>query len=565
MSELVTAEQGVEAVDRAVVDLLGAKACWHNTSLARRVSLLEACVVAVRGAAEHWVDLSCQAKGIEPGSPTRSEEIAGGPLATLRCLQLLAQSLRDVDRVGRPQLPGQPSTDSDGRLRVPLCPVRQLYDGVIFSGFTCEAWIEAGVDREELYRRQQRASDPRRQPPAVVTVLGAGNVSSIAVTDALGFIFQRGAVVLLKLNPVNDYLASVFAEALAPLIEAGCLRIVRGAAEVGQRAVGHADVDAVHVTGSADTHDAIVWGPQGEERRRRLAENDPLLTKPITSELGNVTPWIVVPGEYSERELQFQAENVAAMIANNASFNCIAAKMIVTWRRWPQRERFLDLIEETLAGVPRRRAYYPGAADRFEAYSGRTLNDDERDRLPWTLIRDTAPESAPRLFGEESFVCVSAETAVEAANDSEYLQRAVELANDQLWGTLGVGLMVHPNWRRSGDNQQRLDEAIARLRYGAVAINQWPGLVFALMSPPWGGHPGGTLAEPQSGVGWVHNTYFLEGVEKSLLEGPLVVWPKPLWLPTHHTAEVLAWRVVDLYARPSMWKLPGIVLAALRG
>ena len=90
--------------------------------------------------------------------------------------------------------------------------------------------------------------------------------------------------------------------------------------------------DAVHVTGSADTHDAIVWGPQGEERRRRLAENDPLLTKPITSELGNVTPWIVVPGEYSERELQFQAENVAAMIANNASFNCIAAKMIVPSR-----------------------------------------------------------------------------------------------------------------------------------------------------------------------------------------------------------------------------------------
>jgi aldehyde dehydrogenase (NAD(P)+) len=125
--------------------------------------------------------------------------------------------------------------------------------------------------------------------------------------------------------------------------------------------------------------------------------------------------------------------------------------------------------------------------------------------------------------------------------------------------------MVQPKWRRRGDNDRQLQRAIADLRYGAVAINHWPGLVFAMMSPPWGGFPGGTPQRPQSGVGWVHNTFFLDGVQKTVLDGPLVVEPKPLWLPTHRTAEVLAWRVFDLYARPGLMRLPAIMLCALGG
>jgi acyl-CoA reductase-like NAD-dependent aldehyde dehydrogenase len=565
MSERALIERDAEAVDRCVAELVEAKSRWRATSLADRVQLIERCLDAVAQSATRWVELSCDAKGIEPNSPTRSEEIAAGPLATLRYLRLLAQSLREIEQQGRPTLPAEPRAGAEGRLRVPLLPIRELYDGVIFRGFTCEAWMEPGIDLAELYRRQEVASDPARRPAAVVTVLGAGNVSSIAVTDALGFIFQHGAVVLLKLNPVNDYLAPVFAEAMAPLVEAGCLRIVCGGADVGRGAVQHADVDAVHVTGSGRTHDAIVWGLGGEERQRRRAEDDPLLKKPITSELGNVTPWIVVPAGYSERELRFQAENVAAMITNNASFNCIAAKMIVTWDRWPQRQRFLDLVEETLAGAPRRAAYYPGAAERYEEFSGCRVTPEERERLPWTLVRDAEPARDTRLFEEESFVCVTAETAVAGDDDVDFLRRAVELANDQLWGTLGAGLMVQPKWRRRGDNDRQLQRAIADLRYGAVAINHWPGLVFAMMSPPWGGFPGGTPQRPQSGVGWVHNTFFLDGVQKTVLDGPLVVEPKPLWLPTHRTAEVLAWRVFDLYARPGLMRLPAIMLCALGG
>ena len=86
-----------------------------------------------------------------------------------------------------------------------------------------------------------------------------------------------------------------------------------------------------------------------------------------------------------------------------------------------------------------------------------------------------------------------------------------------------------------------------------------------MMSPPWGGYPSGTLADAQSGIGSVHNTFMLEHVQKTVLEGPLAIWPKPFWFPTHKAPEPIAWKVLELYHKPSAWKLPGLILASLKG
>ena len=59
----------------------------------------------------------------------------------------------------------------------------------------------------------------------------------------------------------------VFERALAPLIEPGFLRIVRGGGEVGAYLTAHAGIDHVHITGAAPTFDAIVWGPRRAGRR----------------------------------------------------------------------------------------------------------------------------------------------------------------------------------------------------------------------------------------------------------------------------------------------------------
>ena len=131
-------------------------------------------------------------------------------------------------------------------------------------------------------------------------MLGAGNVTSIPVLDVLYELLAHNRVALLKVNPTQDALVPVFERALAPLIEPGFVRIVRGGGDVGAYLTGHAGIDHVHITGAAPTFDAIVWGPStgsgAAATARRKRESRPQLKKPITAELGGVSPIIVVPG-----------------------------------------------------------------------------------------------------------------------------------------------------------------------------------------------------------------------------------------------------------------------------
>ncbi len=552
-------------IDRALQELSAAKSKFRQMSMRERIALAAGCLEGVAATAREWVEAACKAKGIEPSNSARGEEVGSGPLATARYLRLLIQVLSDIDEMGVPRLPGELVTGPDGRLRVQVVPTRGLFDSVAFQGFKSHVWMQPGVTQANLPEHQ--ASYYRRGcvDEGISLVLGAGNVSSIAPTDAFSKLFHEGKVVLLKMNPVNEYLGPIFARAFAPLIDAGLLRIIYGGADVGSYAIQHVLVDEVHITGSVYSHDTIVWGPPGEDRERRKAQNDPLLKKEITSELGTVTPWIIVPGPYTDKELRFQAENLASSITNNASFNCIATKMVITWKKWPERQKFLDYLSEILAKVPPRKAYYPGAVDRYKKFAGKQAVDCPAGACPWTLVRDVDPERQPLYFEEESFVSVFAETALDAASETAFLEKAVNFANDRLWGTLGAAVMVHPAFRKQPPNEAAFQKALADLRYGTIGINHWPALSYALMSPPWGGYPDGTLADPQSGIGWVHNSYMLEKAEKTVLEGPLTMWPKPLWFPSNRSGERVSWKVVQLYHRPSIWKLPGLLMAAMRG
>jgi len=145
---------------------------------------------------------------------------------------------------------------------------------------------------------------------------------------------------------------------------------VCGGADVGEYLCLHPDVDEIHLTGSHRTHDAIVFG-QGEEGRRHRLAGTSRLSKRVTSELGNVSPVIVVPGPWSASDIRFQAENIATQMINNCGFNCCAAKVLVLPRRWPQAAALMDQLRAVLDGAPQRFAYYPGAEDRYDRWCRR--------------------------------------------------------------------------------------------------------------------------------------------------------------------------------------------------
>jgi aldehyde dehydrogenase (NAD(P)+) len=186
--------------------------------------------------------------------------------------------------------------------------------------------------------------------------------------------------------------------------------------------------------------------------------------------------------------------------------------------------------------------------------------------LPWTILSGLdAADAREAAFTEEPFCSILSETEVGSDDPVEFLDRAVDFANNRLWGTLSADIVVHPKSLKDPRIAQALERAIARLRYGAVTVNSWSGFIFAFGSPPWGAHPSSTPADIQSGNAWVHNTSMLEGIEKAVLRHPLTIVPKPATFPSHRTAHRVMERITVLEERAAWSKVPGVVMAAMRG
>ncbi|RMH42989.1 MAG: aldehyde dehydrogenase family protein [Deltaproteobacteria bacterium] len=549
-------------LDAAIAALRDRAREWARLAPRAKAELVRACIPRVLAAGDEWAATGARARGADP-----AEEWLAGVTPTVRQLRLFADTLDAIAAAGKPPLGRRARTLPNGRLAIDVFPASGI-DRASFAGFTCHCVMDEGVDRDAARRRQAAFYDVSDPDGGVSLILGAGNVSSIPPMDVLSKLVADGFVCLLKMNPVNEWVGPILERAFDPLIRRGYLRIVYGGADVGQYLVYHEEIDDIHITGSDRTHDLIVWGPPGPERDRRQRENDPVLTIPITSELGNVSPVAIVPHAYSDEELWFQARNVVTMVTNNASFNCNAAKMLITSRQWPQRDRFLDMIERGLAAVPPRKAYYPGAFDRYarltEGRDGvRRIGTAKDGTLPWAVIRDVPPGSDDDLFRVEPFCGILSETALDAGEPDQFLAEATAFMNERLWGTLNAMIVIHPSHERDPTIAASLDRAILDLRYGTVAINHWPALGYAFGTPPWGGHQSSTLADIQSGLGWVHNTYLLDGIDKSVVRGNLVVKPHPAWFYDNTRAGAIAPAVARMEASPSWWKLPGLMWRAL--
>jgi aldehyde dehydrogenase (NAD(P)+) len=546
----------IPELDRALSTLSERATAFARTPLADKVTWLREIAARFQELSPRLVRDACLAKGVELGTPLEGEEWLAGLVPIQRNLKQLAASLDQVRRFGAPSVdPSRLEPLPNGGLAVRVTP-HEPYDSLLYAPFGAQTWLEPGVEADRLGDAQ--AGFYKRQDPdgRVALVLGAGNVASIPALDVVYKSFVEGAVCLLKMSPVNAYLGPHFELALAPLISRGFLRIVYGGAEVGAYLVGHRAVDELHITGSAETHDRIVWGEPGAEREARKRNGTPLFSKPVTSELGNVSPVLVVPGKYRDRELRTMARGIAGMVVQNASFNCNAAKMLVTPRGFAQRTALLEHLKAELSRIPPRRAYYPGAGARYASLTKNAehvtrLGDAAADQLPWTLITDLNPTLDAPQFRVEPFCGILSEVSVGSGDPVEFLASATEFANERLWGTLNAMLYVAPATEQDSALSAALERSIAALRYGTIAVNQWPASAYALATSPWGGHPSATLADVQSGQGWVHNSLMLERIEKTVQRGPLSAFPAPPYFPGHRSLQLLGRALVDFETSPS--------------
>jgi acyl-CoA reductase-like NAD-dependent aldehyde dehydrogenase len=562
-----TATQQIDQVVRRVKE--GSRA-FARLSIDERIDLARKMRDGYREIAEESVIAACKAKGINPNSTLAGEEWLAGPMITIRILRLTLEGLEDIKRSGTPHIERSwLSTLPDGRLRVKVYP-KDLLEGVLLQKHVAHVHMKEGVTEANLKDHQ---AGFYRKPHAgrVCVVLGGGNVNSIPPTDVIYKMFVEGTACVLKMNPVNAYLGPLLERAFRAAVEKGFFAVTYGGAEEGTYLIQHPEVDEVHITGSDKTHDVMVWGPPGSEREARKQRNDPVLKKAISSELGNVTPVIVVPGPYSEPELAHQADNVAGMVVNNASFNCNAAKLLVVPKGWQRRSQLLELVERGISKAQVRKAYYPGAEDRWKQFTQgraglRVVGNAGAGELPYALIPNVDPAQLDdRIFHQEPWCTVLSETGLPGDDAVSFLDRAVKFVNDQVWGTLCATIVVHPKTLADPAAGAAVEKAIRDLRYGSVCLNTWGGAMFGLGSPPWGAHPSSTLGNIQSGSGWVHNTYMLEEIEKVVLRAPVKGFPISPWFPGHRSVDELGKRLLDFESAPSWLKVPGLAATAMRG
>ena len=560
-------------LDNSLTILHSNKDRWATLPISEKIDFLDQTIKQSVEFAEEWANAGTEAKGLSADSPLSGEEWLGGPYAFLNWLQYMKNTLKAIGAGKSAIHKVKISERSNGQTVAHVYP-NNLLEKLLLDNYYLDVWMQEGVTPDNIEDTVALFYKQDNPEGKVSLVLGAGNVSSIVPLDIFYKLYAEGEVVLIKMNPINEYLGPIFEKIFTPLIDEGFIQFAYGGGDVGAYLTRHDLVDTIHITGSARTHDAIVFGV-GEEGGRRKSENQPIMNKPISSELGGISPTIVVPGPWSKADFKFQAENIATQKLQNAGHNCIATQVLVMPEEWVGTEKLLQEVEKVMTNTADRTAYYPGADDRQNAarqHPNAKVLDSGVDR---TIIYDVDTHIDEACFTDEYFSPVLTTVSIPGKDPAIFLLKAVKFANEKLDGTLGANIIIHPKTIKA--HKAALDLAIANLRYGGIGVNTWCALAFLGAGASWGAFPGHTPDNIQSGNGVVHNAFLFDKPQKtvatgpfrnfprSVLSGDLHMAPRPPWFVTNKTAHKTAKRLTYLTGTGNLLRLPGIFASALRG
>ncbi|GAB4824152.1 hypothetical protein N2152v2_011198 [Parachlorella kessleri] len=573
---------------RIVNDLSGRKQAWAKTPNKERAQLLRQCLDTTLEVFEEAADAAARAKGSYGAG---SGEDLGSWIPVITGLREYAEA---CEADGQPS-PGTIRRRENGQYVVDAFP--QGMEALLWGGFNGELWIQPGKEptQGKLYRDKAAGKEGEG---GVGLVLGAGNQLPVATLDILHKLVVDDEVVVCKMNPVNEYLGPYIRRAFQPFVDKGFLEMVYGGGEVGAYLCNHPLVSSIHLTGSQATYDAIVW--QG-----KLKVGAPPLKKAVGAELGCVTPYIIVPGPWTDADLDYHADTVATGLAQNAGHNCLKAELVLTDAEWPLRDKFLAALKAKLASTTNRVAYYPGSQKKHAAFlkqfpdaeaigSGSRAADGAKldsgtghadiQPSPWFLKTGLSPEqarasqpAAPVGVPAGMCMCAGANTQDEnwcgvmqevafpgcGGDAGKFLDAVVPYCNDKCWGTLSCAMVIHPTTQKR--YRDAYEGAIADLKYGAIAVN-CPGLVaFCATKLGWGGYPGTTPQDIGSGNCFVHNTLLFDHVEKSVTRAPWKFHPAPFWSLQNRNSEAVCRLAARFFAGPSLPKMLVLAKEAVRG
>ena len=471
------------------------------------ILLLKKTIENIQSISYYWATLSAEKKGILQ-KHKEGEEWLGGPFVSILTLQYYIDYLEnnqilDIDKF------------DETKNSYKVFP-NKFIEKLTFPLLNAEIRFSKSMNFEQIneYRGfQQRIGT---DSGSVTLVLGAGNVSSIPFLDTIFHLVANRSSILLKLNPVNDYLNPVFQKVFHEFIERGFISVVNGDIPTSKYLSEHRSIDSIHLTGSNYTYENIVYGRILNDKERKLSFLSKSNKKPIFTELGNVTPIIVHPGKWSNAEIKFQARKIVTAKLNNSGFNCIAAQVVVLPKGWRSNEKLKKYVKYYLKKIGDTTSYYPGANESLEAFQKNKNYEQINEQVCSTPFMISNLDMEEKFSIEEVWNSTLYFKEIEYSDYESFANNSIDYVNNELWGNLGATVLIKDSKKKR--NSELVENYKSNLNYGTVAINEWAAIAFIIPTMPWGGYPGNKDNDIQSGQGFVHNSFFFESPLKGIVE-----------------------------------------------
>ena len=493
-------------IDRFITTLRTKSKEFNSISNVQLASMLEETISNIKEVSFFWATICSDNKGTTK-TPAEGEEWLGGPFASVLATQYYIKSLTNDDDLAKKKYNSEENSYK-------VFP-NNFTERITFPFIDAKVFFNKSMSFDDInkYRGFSKRYDI---DPSITLVLGAGNFSSIPYLDVLYHLITRKSVILLKLNPVNEYLKPVFEKVFQNFIERGYIIVTTGNIDESKYMATHPGINHIHLTGSDKTFEDIVYGRELTEKERRTKSLSKINNKPITSELGNVTPIIIHPGKWSTSDIKYQARKIVTAKLNNNGFNCIAAQVVVLPDGWGQTDTLIKFVKHYMSKAKERKAYYPESIERLEKLE----KDKGYERV--NALSCVTPHLTREIKAYSKFEIDEVWSStiyfkkIEYTSMEDFANKAIDYCNDELWGNLGVSVIIKDHDRKF--NKHITNLYIDKLNYGTVAINEWAAIGYIIPQLPWGGFPGNKDNDIQSGQSVVHNSMLFESPLKGIVE-----------------------------------------------
>jgi len=492
-------------IDRFITTLRTKSKEFNSISNVQLASMLEETISNIKEVSFFWATICSDNKGTTK-TPAEGEEWLGGPFASVLATQYYIKSLTNDDDLVEKKYNSEENSYK-------VFP-NSFTERITFPFIDAKVIFNKSMSFEDInkYRGFSKRYDI---DPSITLVLGAGNFSSIPYLDVLYHLITRKSVILLKLNPVNEYLKPVFEKVFQSFIERGYIIVTTGNIDESKYMANHPGINHIHLTGSDKTFEDIVYGRELTEKERKSKSLSKINNKPITSELGNVTPIIIHPGKWSTSDIKYQARKIVTAKLNNNGFNCIAAQVVVLPDGWGQTETLIKFVKHYMSKAKERKAYYPESIERLEKLE----KDKGYERV--NALSCVTPHLTREIKAYSKFEIDEVWSStiyfkkIEYTSVEDFANKAIDYCNDELWGNLGVSVIIKDHDRKFNNHITNL--YVDNLNYGTVAINEWAAIGYIIPQLPWGGFPGNRDNDIQSGQSVVHNSMLFESPLKGVV------------------------------------------------